>query len=199
MFRIYSTTNLKACACGAHDRTVTQGRFGLSLDRGGGADALRPKKTLSAFFWSALAYLLKMLPVKEEEGQQQQPSRCQHDLAMELIQHKSGPLSLTVSSLQGLQKCYNENFSRNRAWKSLWKTPWDFVAPFSSRNKDQKCPAFFTTNFTPLFTWHSAAAKTKFHGVFSGRAQGDEPKGTNRAQTQIFADSRWFLQILAFS
>ena len=33
----------------------------------------------------------------------------------------------------------------------------------------------------------------------SGRAQGDEPKGTNRAQTQIFADSRLFLQILAFS
>ena len=33
--------------------------------------------------------------------------------------------------------------------------------------------------------------------TFSGRTQGDEPKGTDRAQTLIFADFRWFLQILS--
>ena len=35
--------------------------------------------------------------------------------------------------------------------------------------------------------------------IRSGRAWGDTPKGTNRAQMQIFADSRRFSLILAFS
>ena len=76
----------------------------------------------------------------------------------------------TLPSLQALQKCCRENFSWNRTWKSPWKMPWNFwwnfSAPLSSGNEARKCPEFLTTNFTPFFTRHFAAANAQFHGIF---------------------------------
>ena len=66
---------------------VTQAHFGLSLDPAlnhyrGGQGSLTPEVPVR----SALAYLFKMLPFKE--AGQNQPSRYQHDIAMEVIQHE---------------------------------------------------------------------------------------------------------------
>ena len=55
--------------------------------------------------------LFKMLPCKEEAGRKQ-PSRCQHDIAMELIQHeiRSALSNFLFSSManahaQGVARC----------------------------------------------------------------------------------------------
>ena len=58
------------------------------------------------FFRSALAWLFKMLPVKEEAGQKQ-PSRCQHDIVMELIrlEIRAALRYLSFSSIKGYFTC----------------------------------------------------------------------------------------------